>query len=238
MSTSTPDGTKPDTRKAGARPEDMNALMPIDYADAAEWMARPLAGAAALSALGLGMASQAVGIWFGMVAGSIDASRRLLDTQASGRAPRLEDGPDFAAQRRSAVDSARATVDALMQTTGATRAAAPVAAKPALRVVASSMAKPAATPARKAAALAPEAATRARPAALERPAAPDDLKAIAGIGPKLEQVLNGLGIWTFGQIANWTPSEAGWIDDHLAFNGRVGRDGWTEQARTLAGRGA
>jgi NADH-quinone oxidoreductase subunit E len=74
-----------------------------------------------------------------------------------------------------------------------------------------------------------------RPQAAERPQQPDDLKKISGIGPKLEAVLNGLGIWTYTQVAEWTPAEVAWIDDYLSFKGRVGRDGWIEQAKALAG---
>ncbi|MEM5492155.1 hypothetical protein [Hoeflea sp. AS16] len=77
-----------------------------------------------------------------------------------------------------------------------------------------------------------------RPAEIERPETPDDLKLISGIGPKLEQVLNGLGIWTFEQIAAWQPEEAAWVDDYLQFGGRVERDGWISQAGTLAKGGA
>ncbi|WP_417434282.1 hypothetical protein [Hoeflea sp.] len=77
-----------------------------------------------------------------------------------------------------------------------------------------------------------------RPAEIEKPEAPDDLKLISGIGPKLEQVLNGLGIWTFEQIAAWQPEEAAWVDDYLQFGGRVERDGWISQAGTLAKGGA
>jgi NADH-quinone oxidoreductase subunit E len=73
-----------------------------------------------------------------------------------------------------------------------------------------------------------------RPAAVGKPEKPDDLKLISGIGPKLEQVLNGLGVWTFGQIAGWKAEEIAWVDDYLAFGGRIGRDEWLKQAKTLA----
>ncbi len=73
-----------------------------------------------------------------------------------------------------------------------------------------------------------------QPAKRKKPAKPDDLKQIAGVGPKLEQVLNGLGIWTFGQIAKWSPSEVAWVDDYLQFKGRIERDDWIAQARALA----
>lgn len=73
-----------------------------------------------------------------------------------------------------------------------------------------------------------------RPAEMEKPETPDDLKLISGIGPKLEQVLNGLGVFTFSQIAAWKPEEAAWVDDYLQFGGRVERDSWISQAGELA----
>ena len=73
-----------------------------------------------------------------------------------------------------------------------------------------------------------------KPRRLERPAAPDDLKAISGVGPKLETVLNELGVWTYAQIAAWSGEEVAWVDDYLSFSGRIGRDKWIEQAATLA----
>ncbi|PWW04334.1 putative flap endonuclease-1-like 5' DNA nuclease [Hoeflea marina] len=78
-----------------------------------------------------------------------------------------------------------------------------------------------------------------RPAEMERPETPDDLKAISGIGPKLEQVLNSLGIWTYAQVAAWKEAEIAWLDDYLQFKGRIDRDGWVEQAAEFArGSGA
>lgn len=73
-----------------------------------------------------------------------------------------------------------------------------------------------------------------RPVEIEKPASPDDLKLIAGVGPKLEQVLNGLGVWTYAQIAAWSPAEVAWVDDYLQFKGRIGRDDWIAQAAALA----
>ncbi|RVC21080.1 NADH-ubiquinone dehydrogenase, partial [Mesorhizobium sp. M7A.F.Ca.AU.002.02.1.1] len=73
-----------------------------------------------------------------------------------------------------------------------------------------------------------------QPKAMEKPAKPADLKAISGIGPKLEKVLNGLGIWTYAQIAAWTPQEVAWVEDYLSLGGRIGRDDWTAQAAALA----
>ena len=72
------------------------------------------------------------------------------------------------------------------------------------------------------------------PRSLDKPASPDDLKMISGVGPKLEQVLNELGVWTFDQIAEWTAAEIAWVDDYLQFSGRILRDDWLGQAAKLA----
>ena len=75
-----------------------------------------------------------------------------------------------------------------------------------------------------------------RPRGLEEPRGgkPDQLQRIGGIGPKNEKILHALGFFHFGQIAAWTPQQIAWIDDHLKFNGRIGREEWIEQARLLA----
>ena len=65
----------------------------------------------------------------------------------------------------------------------------------------------------------------------------DDLKKIKGVGPKLEAALNGLGIFHYDQIADWSAAEAAWVDDRLSFKGRIARGGWIDQAKALAGRG-
>jgi len=65
----------------------------------------------------------------------------------------------------------------------------------------------------------------------------DDLKLLKGVGPKLEQTLNGLGVYHFDQIADWTEAEVAWVDTRLKFKGRIERDGWIDQARTLADGG-
>lgn len=62
----------------------------------------------------------------------------------------------------------------------------------------------------------------------------DDLKAISGIGPKLEQVLNGKGIFRFADIGRWTSAEVEKFEAELGLDGRIARDGWVEQARALA----
>ncbi len=77
-------------------------------------------------------------------------------------------------------------------------------------------------------------ADKNRPAAIEKPATPDDLKLISGVGPKLEGVLHGLGIFTYAQVASWKKAERDWVDGYLKFKGRIERDDWVKQAKALA----
>ena len=66
----------------------------------------------------------------------------------------------------------------------------------------------------------------------------DNLKEIKGIGPKLEQLVNSMGVYHFDQIANWTPDEVAWVNANLTgFKGRVTRDNWIDQAKILADGG-
>lgn len=65
----------------------------------------------------------------------------------------------------------------------------------------------------------------------------DDLKKISGVGPKIEGILNSLGIFHFDQIAAWTPGEVDWVDGYLKFRGRIGREDWIAQSRILADGG-
>ncbi len=63
----------------------------------------------------------------------------------------------------------------------------------------------------------------------------DDLKKIKGVGPGLEKLLNEMGVFHFDQMAGWSAGEVAWVDDNmLRFKGRATRDGWVEQAKTLA----
>ncbi|MEH0070908.1 polyhydroxyalkanoate depolymerase [Pannonibacter sp. Pt2-lr] len=62
----------------------------------------------------------------------------------------------------------------------------------------------------------------------------DNLKAITGVGPKLEKALNEAGIFHFWQIAGLTDAQIEALDDRLDFRGRMARDNWIEQARKLA----
>ena len=61
----------------------------------------------------------------------------------------------------------------------------------------------------------------------------DDLKKISGVGPVLEKKLNDMGIYHYNQIAAFTPKEIAKVDTELNFKGRIERDEWLSQAKTL-----
>ncbi|NCQ24232.1 MAG: NADH:ubiquinone oxidoreductase [Rhodobacteraceae bacterium CG17_big_fil_post_rev_8_21_14_2_50_63_15] len=82
--------------------------------------------------------------------------------------------------------------------------------------------------------------TGTRPVSLSAPkdGQADDLKLIKGVGPKLERLCHELGFYHFDQIAGWGPAEVAWVDDNLTgFKGRVSRDNWVAQAKSLAAGG-
>ncbi len=75
---------------------------------------------------------------------------------------------------------------------------------------------------------------RPRGITMARNGKPDDLLRISGVGPKNEKILHSLGFFHFDQIANWSPEQVNWVDDHLRFGGRIDREEWIRQARLLA----
>ena len=80
-----------------------------------------------------------------------------------------------------------------------------------------------------------EAAVEEDKAAEEAPAESasegDKLTEINGIGPVIEGKLNGLGITTFKQIAEFTAEDIERIDTELNFKGRIEREEWVAQAK-------
>ncbi|MBB3657563.1 NADH-quinone oxidoreductase subunit E [Rhizobium sp. BK650] len=176
-------------------------------------MAHPAAAFAAATAIGFGLSTQMAGAFFGALQGALEtanmAAAALDETPPEEETPELDIHPD---NIRQPVEKAK-----------------PVrrAAKPKLTVVST---KPPAEKSTK-----PAAAAKARPAARSRKA--DDLKLIAGIGPKLEQVLNGKGIRTFADIAAWSDQDVARLDAELGVDGRILRDDWVGQAKVLAMRG-
>ena len=62
----------------------------------------------------------------------------------------------------------------------------------------------------------------------------DDLKKIHGVGPKIEQLLNSLGITSFRQVARFEPADIAVVTAALdAFPGRIERDDWMTSAAEL-----
>lgn len=137
----------------------------------------------------------------------------------------------------------------------APNAAAPKAEVPKAAPVAAAPPKAKAAPSAPKTAAAPKAEAKPEPQA-EAPAAPaddsprpailrdtpdggqaDDLKKISGVGPKLEQTLNELGVWHYEQVANFTEADIAWVDSRLRFKGRIERDDWIGQAKALAAGG-
>jgi peptide/nickel transport system ATP-binding protein len=156
----------------------------------------------------------------------VGSGRQAVDPNA-GRA--FDKAPRKAATRSGAKPAASARSAAAGST-------APTAKRPAARISAVAPkvapAKAIGTPALKAGAQKPADANR--PPRIAKPKSPDDLKLIAGVGPKIEGILNGLGIYRFSQVAAWKKAEREWVDDHLNFHGRVERDDWIRQAKALA----
>ncbi len=64
---------------------------------------------------------------------------------------------------------------------------------------------------------------------------PDNLRLIKGVGPKLNTLLNNLGVTRYDQIAEWKEAEIEEVDKYLeSFSGRITRDSWIDQAKYLA----
>ncbi len=242
---SIPETMMPDMKQIEAMNREFAAFLP--FPGAANLMAHPAGGAAAMSALGFGMASHAFGLWMGSVASSLEAAQRLsgvvvpgadlfgfgaswndadCDVDAATPHPKSPVSRAKSAARTVMADFERASAEIA----GAAEKAAGVTAK------ANELAKAIAPFAEMAAPAGKELMPKdfRQPKSMEKPDAPDDLKLISGIGPKLEQVLNGLGVWTFAQIAAWSAEEIAWVDDYLAFAGRIERDEWLKQAGGLA----
>jgi NADH-quinone oxidoreductase subunit E len=220
---SMPEDLMPDVKTFEVKTIEMTAMLPREMASAVNLFVHPLAGMAAASAIGIGVASQMFGLWMGAMSGMAAASQHLL-------AP-LEGEPakDTAgAGRRAASSKAKTAAKVLIEETRSTalEIAGPDAA-------AAPRVEPAPVATEAVGELQPE--DFRQPRSIAKPRKADDLKAISGIGPKLEKVLNDLGVWTYAQIAAWAPEEIAWVDDYLSFKGRIGRDDWIGQAGKLAG---
>lgn len=225
-----PRAVRPDVMEVEAGLEkmtqDFSELMPKEFRGAVNLAAHPLAAGAAMTAIGIGVAGHAFGLWMGTVAGSMEAARRLserslADNEAAAAEPAYKAPASPRARMRAAVETLAADVE------HAARDLAETSGKMARAVADDAARVTAAAKARYEDAAAPAAETAA-----------DDLKAISGVGPKLEQVLNRRGIRRYAQIAALTDEEIARLDEEFGFRGRIERDDWRGQAKKLsAGNG-
>lgn len=225
--------------------------------EAARLIAGPLAAASAFASLGFGFASQAMGLWTGIAATALknsqsvfmSGSRQARQAPVPARPEPSEPGVKLrvveggnAKREEPVLQEPRAAPLPAAQGKRPGKAAIRNAARSAAALGDPEMGKDVARELRGdsiPSAVSPRAATpkpvaqSRQPKAADRPETPDNFKAISGIGPKLEKVLNDLGIWTYAQLAGLAQEEIDWLEDHLGFGGRIGRDDWIGQAKAL-----
>ena len=159
------------------------------------------------------------------------AAKARADAEAEAAAAKAE---AEAARQRAEEEAARAKAEAEAQAANADATAEDSKAK----AVADGIAKGPSAGAGTASAKASSAASQGtKPAGLAaaRGGQADDLKRIKGVGPKMEEMMNGMGYYHFDQVAAWSDQEVAWVDDNLeGFKGRVTRDRWVPQAKLLA----
>lgn len=219
-----------------------DAIPSVTDGDMPMWLTSMATPVMAPAMMGVVAANTAAATWAGFWMSAPRASAAAFQALTGG----VTTAPAKKATPKAAPKPTQAQ-PAVVKPAGVT-ASPKVAAKPAAKAVAKPTVKAAAAKptTRKAAApktaptvtATPKAAPKVddRPAGLDAPKAgkADDLKRISGVGPKLESVLNDLGIYHFDQIAAWTKKESDWVDTYLRFKGRIARDGWIAQAKTFA----
>ena len=183
------------------------------------------------------------------VAAPSAAKTKAAPKVAAAISPKAEAAPKTkaATKARTAPKAATVapTVSPKVEPTPKARAAVKPKAPPKAEVatpVAPPKAEPApkakATPKSKAAPKAEAAAPAASPlpeaAPAPTPASDGDITQLKGLGPKLATTLAELGYTRLDQIAALTPDQAAELDAKLgAFQGRMARDRWIEQATLL-----
>ncbi len=206
-------------------------------------MAHPAAAFAAAAAVGFGVASQIAGAFFGALQAAAETANKHV-AEPDGK-------NDVVADEKTAVTKNGAGDAKSVKASPVAKSAVskPVAVKPKLPAAKKVAPKPAAAvvPSAKSKAPVKSAAKVEAPARVVAKAAPargrksvvqaDDLKQISGIGPKLEQVLNGRDIKRFVDIAAWSDADIERIDAEFGFDGRIRRDDWVGQAKAQLAKG-
>lgn len=173
-------------------------------------MQHPAAAMAAVTAIGFGMTSQIAGFMLGAMQGLAETAQKTgvaVDEVPVAEVAKPLEAPVIAVKTAPVVKP-----KVIAKAPGKAR---PVKAKP-VAVVAAKAEKP-------------KRQKVARVAEVQA----DDLKRISGIGPKLEQVLNEMGVRRYADVALWSDKDVQRIDDQLGFAGRIARDGWVAQAKAL-----
>ncbi|ACM36231.1 MULTISPECIES: hypothetical protein [Rhizobium/Agrobacterium group] len=231
---------------ASAKPADASRGAEMAGSSLHALMANPMAAFAAATVLGFGFATQMTGVMLGSMQTMMDKpTRRTKDDVPEDKADH-----QVAAASVSEVNLKPETqlqpVDAPVSD-----AVVPPKVSPARRPVAKTKSKPqAAKPIKSPAVRSAKKPTVAPVTPVEEPevkAAPVavkparrrgkkvDLKAIGGVGPKVQEMLSKLGVHGLDDIATWTPEDAARIDAELGLDGRILRDDWIGQARKLTG---
>ena len=202
-------------------------------------LVHPTAAMATATVIGLGLATQLSSAWLGSMQGALDASKRLAkrleeEGSADQRDPQQASGPaEDAAVAAPIVESVGATAPKAKPA----KPTAPAAAKAKPVKAGPKVAEPATEKTAKAAkASSAKVAVAKNATSAKRSGKMSDLKVIDGIGPKLEQMLNGKGIRTVADMAALTEAEVKSLDSELGLDGRALRDDWVGQAKALGGR--
>ncbi|PWE52864.1 5' DNA nuclease [Metarhizobium album] len=203
--------------------------------------AHPAAAFAAAATIGFGFSTQMAGAFLGALQSAVETSQRfsaLLEKQmAEGQGAAVKVEPVVKEAKPVVTRTETAKVVPLKPVLRAVEEVAPVVetkAKPVVKTVSKEKVKSAVT-AKAAPKAKQEKPVIAAPVKTVRRAKADDLKRISGIGPKLEQVLNGKGVSRFADIAGWSEDDIKRFDAELGVEGRIGRDDWIGQAKALAG---
>lgn len=201
--------------------------------------AHPAAAFAAAATIGFGFSTQMAGAFLGALQSAVETSQRfsaLLEKQmAEGQGAAAKAEPVAKDVKPVVVRTETAKVVPLKPVLRAVEepvveAKAEPVAKPVLKEKVKPVVTAKATPKAK-----EEKPVVATPVKAVRRTKADDLKRIDGIGPKLEQVLNGKGVSRFADIAGWSEDDIKRFDTELGVEGRIGRDDWIGQAKALAG---
>lgn len=186
-------------------------------ASSAKLFAEQAAAMTVFTAYGMSVAAQMTGMMLGALRGPAEAP----DTKETEAKPQAEARANVVHLRPVETAKPQAAVKA------------PVAKAPVAKVLVRKTAtvKPVASKAETRAAAPKVVAAKTQAARTSG----DDLKKIPGVGPRLEKVLNDRGIVRYGDLAGLSKAALKKLDGELGLEGRVIRDDWAGQAKTLSG---